>query len=118
MTNSRRPKVAGAYWPSQFRFRGQRREYCAAQLFSLIPTTHHTHHHKTMKKLYTLIIGLCFAVASYAGSTDSSSANDYFCQVKSTQVFLSHLKELLPPKQGETNQELLFRYFRARKRDS
>jgi hypothetical protein len=65
-----------------------------------------------MKKLYTLIIGLCFAFASYAGSTDSSSLNDYFCQVKSAPVFLSHLKKLLPPKQEETNQELLFRYFR------
>ena len=65
-----------------------------------------------MKKLYTLIIGLCLASASYAGSTDSSSLNDYFCQVKNPQVFLTRLKELLPPKQGETNQELLFRYFR------
>lgn len=69
-----------------------------------------------MKKLYTIIFGFCLLFSSNAFSNNNEEPqNDYFYQVANPEAFFDRLKMLLPPKAGETNQQLLFRYFKEHK---
>jgi uncharacterized membrane protein YobD (UPF0266 family) len=67
-----------------------------------------------MKTFLTIIMGFGLIFSSLAGQTnDTATAEPSFY----TRVFLftpssvSRLQLLLPPKEGESNQELLLRYF-------
>ena len=69
-------------------------------------------HYKIMKTLLTFIIGVGLALTSFGGQTNSPAADGLFSQSYKveTQTFVSQLRQLAPPKPGESNQELLRRF--------
>ncbi len=67
-----------------------------------------------MKALLTLIIGFVSVSVSLAGSTDQTTSPGLLLSRTyrvSADTFVAHLKHLLPPKPGETDTELLVRFF-------
>ena len=64
-----------------------------------------------MKTLLAFIIGFGLAFTSFGSSTDQMEQRTYKV---STKTFLAHLKHRLPPKSGETDTELLVRYFKQK----
>ncbi|MEI8291611.1 MAG: hypothetical protein WCH99_19255 [Verrucomicrobiota bacterium] len=70
-----------------------------------------------MKKLYTLIIGLCLALTSLGGTTNATttaSGEPLLMRTYkiSADTFVRNLKQLAPSKSGESNQDLLVRFFK------
>ncbi len=65
-----------------------------------------------MKTLLILIIGFGLILTSFADSTTAPAPALMFSRhyTISTETFVSHLKQLAPPKAGESDQELLLRY--------
>ena len=70
-----------------------------------------------MKALFTLVIGFGLVCASFGGSTDQATSPELLFSRTykvSTDTFVAHLKHLLPPKSGETDTELLVRFFKQK----
>jgi len=70
-----------------------------------------------MKALFTLVIGFGLVCASFGGSTDQATSPELLFSRTykvSADTFVAHLKHLLPPKSGETDTELLVRFFKQK----
>jgi phenylpropionate dioxygenase-like ring-hydroxylating dioxygenase large terminal subunit len=70
-----------------------------------------------MKTLFTFAIGFGLALASLGGSTNQTTSADLLemrTYKVSTDTFVAHLKHLLPPKAGESDTELLVRFFKQK----
>ena len=68
-----------------------------------------------MKTLLILIAGFGLAFASYAGTTNDTASAELLPMRSyeiSSKTFASHLKHLVPPQSGESDQALLLRYFK------
>src|SRR5206468_3719911 len=73
-----------------------------------------------MKTLLTLIIGFTLIFNSYggAGNETTSAPGEPLVNVSyhvSTETFVRNLKQLAPPKSGESNQDLLLRFLKENK---
>ena len=72
---------------------------------------------KNMRTWFTFIIGFALAFTSFGGSTDQTTwpelllSRTYYV---STNNFMAHLKHLLPAKAGETDSELVARFFKQK----
>jgi hypothetical protein len=69
-------------------------------------------HYKIMKTLLTFIIGVGLALTSFGDQTNTPAADGLFSHAYrvETQTFVIQLRQLAPPKPGESNQELLRRF--------
>lgn len=70
-----------------------------------------------MKKLLTIIIGLgliCvgFSETTNAPSSSTSQSTHLSTRIYKAETFFTNLKKQMPPQQGETDQQLVLRYFK------
>jgi len=70
-----------------------------------------------MKSLLVLLLGLSLVLPSFCGSTnETTTASGAHLLTRSYKIspdaFVQNLKKLAPPKSGESNQQLLVRFFK------
>jgi phenylpropionate dioxygenase-like ring-hydroxylating dioxygenase large terminal subunit len=70
-----------------------------------------------MKALFMFIIGFGLVLTSFGDSTNQTTSADSL-EMRSYKVsvdtFVAHLKHLLPPKAGESDTDLLVRFFQQK----
>jgi hypothetical protein len=70
-----------------------------------------------MKVLFVLVIGFGLVCVSFGGPADQTTSPELLLsrhfQVNA-DTFVAHLKHMLPPKSGETDTELLVRFFKQK----